>query len=117
MSYKKQFEAAKKAKVIDKINPAFIKFEKVDQTVIGAFLAKGPVSGKDEDSTYNQYLFSTDDGPVKFHLGSVADGEIGAQFVEGQIYAVIYKGKEKISTSREVNKFECYLVPEMPEDK
>ena len=118
MGYKEQFEKAKKAKMADKINPVFKKFEKVDDTIVGMFMAKSSVgSNKDEDGqTYNQYLFSTDEGPVKFHLGSVADGEIGAQLVEGNVYAVIYKGKEKISSTRSVNKFECYLVPDMPED-
>ena len=116
MGYKEQFEAAKKAKVADKINPVFMKFEKEGDTIVGVFLAKSPVGSNKDEGSYNQYLFSTDDGMVKFHLGSVADGEIGAQLEVGTVYAIVYQGKEKISPTRDVNKFECYMVPEMPED-
>jgi hypothetical protein len=116
MKYKQQFEAAQKAKVAEKLNPTFITFDKPKDTVIGKYLFSHTVPGKKEGEFYYQYLFETDDGKVKFHLGSVADGEIGSQFVPEKVYAITYLGKEELGGGRSVNKFDAFEVPEMPTD-
>jgi hypothetical protein len=116
MNYKEQYEKAQKAKAGKKLNPDFITFDNPKDMVVGRFLNAHPVPGKKEGETYNQYLMETDDGLIKFHMGSVADGEIGVQLAIGGVYAIIYKGKEDLGGGRSVNKFDCYEVPEMPED-
>ncbi len=58
------------------------------------------------------YIFSTDEGLVKFSLGSAADNEVAAIFGEGGVYAIKYQGKEEIGGGRSVNKFEISeIVP------
>lgn len=111
MTYKEQVEKAQKAKTAERINPQFITFENKGDEVLGSFLARNEVPGKREDTTYFQYLFDTDEGPVKFHLGSIADGEIGAQLKEGQVYLIIYQGKEELGGGRSVNRFDCFRIP------
>ncbi|GAI56426.1 unnamed protein product [marine sediment metagenome] len=59
---------------------------------------------------YNQYLFETDEGLVKFALGRSGDGEIGAVLEKGHVYQVEFLGQESISGGRKVNKFNCIEV-------
>jgi len=111
MNVSKAAIAAVKANDAESIAPDFVQWEKKGQQIAGAYVAKSLVdSGNREGKPYNQYLFDTDSGRVKFHLGSVGDSEIGAQFLEGEVYVVEYQGKEEIGRSRSVNRFNCYHV-------
>jgi len=104
-SYKELYAAAKKAKAIKQLTPLYHKWEKDGDTVIGAYINQNPVQSRLGGTEYNQYIFETDAGLVKFALGRSADSEFASMFGKGVVYAITYKGKEKISGGRQVNRF------------
>jgi hypothetical protein len=104
-SYKKLYEAAKKKKALKLLTPDFHKWQDTGEVIVGAFVSRNPVQGKLGGVEYNQYIFETDDGLVKFSMGAAADREVGDLFVPGAVYSIEYLGKESISGGRSVNKF------------
>ena len=105
LSYKEQYEKAKKAKTVIQLTPEYLEWNKPEQQIVGAFISRGEVSSSSGGGTYFQYVFETDDRNVKFHMGTNADNDVGASFKPGVIYSIIYMGQEEISTTRRVNKF------------
>jgi len=104
-SYKELYEAAKKAKSLKQLTPVYHKWEKTGECIIGAYISHNPVQSRLGDTGYNQYIFETDNGLVKFALGRSADSEFAPMFGKGVVYAITFKGKEKISGGRTVNRF------------
>jgi len=113
-SYKDQLAKAKKGNTTRSLVPKYHDFKSDGELIVGAFVSLAAVDGQAGEKSYNQYIFDTDEGLVKFHLGSAADNEVAAQFVEGMVYAIEYEGKEEISRNRSVNKFDIFEV--MPSD-
>jgi len=105
MSFEKYYQKQKKAKVIRQLTPAFMEWKTKGQTLIGAFVSKASVQSKSAEQTYYQYIFETDNGLIKFHLGKATDNEIAEVFQRGVVYAVTFNGKEQIQGGRSVNKF------------
>lgn len=106
-TYQQIYDAAKKAKATKTINSKYTKWQEAGQTIIGAFVSSHSITSKLNDGEYKQYLFETDNGPVKFALGAVADSEIGELMVQGCIYAIEYEGKEELTGGHKMNKFNC----------
>lgn len=115
MSYKKQFQDAKTAKKTRDLSPDYREWKKDGDQIVGRFLAKNSVAGQLAGKNYNQYLFDTDDGLVKFALGSATDNEAGALMGVGGVYAVLYHGKEDLKGGRSINRFEIVEI-EAPSD-
>jgi len=109
-NYVKQLEVAKKAGQLKDLTPEYRKFEKKGDLIVGAFISKALVSSGLGEAGYNQYVFDTDDGVVKFHMGKAADNEVSEVFTPGMVYAITYQGKESISGGRTVNKFDVVEV-------
>ena len=105
LSYKEMYDKAVKGKTARQLTPVYLEWKKPEQQMIGAFISRGEVSSSTGGGSYFQYVFETDKGNVKFHMGTNADNDVGAVFVPGVIYSIIYMGKEEISTTRRVNKF------------
>ncbi|MBD3425706.1 MAG: hypothetical protein GF409_00585 [Candidatus Omnitrophica bacterium] len=101
---------AEKAKTAARLTPVFKQFEKAGDEIIGAYISHAAVGSEGEGKPYNQYLFETDEGLVKFHMGSAADTEYAAQFQKGNVYLVRFQGKEAIKGGRTVNKFDVFQV-------
>jgi len=104
-SYKEMYADSKKGGAVRQLTPAYKEWKKAGDQVVGAFISKNLISSSVGEGSYNQYVFETDDGVVKFHMGHATDTEVGEQFVKGMIYAIEYLGQEKISGLRSVNKF------------
>lgn len=115
-TYKELYEQAKKDKSLKPVTASYLRWEKDGQEVIGQFISKSPVTSSLGKGEYNQYLFKTDEGMVKFALGSSNDNEIGAIMKKGLLYRVIYKGKEDLQNGRRVNRFECEHIPADPDE-
>lgn len=111
MNYKELAEKALKAGKGVNLTPKFINFTEEENTIIGKYLASSPVQSSVSDGTYLQYLFDTDIGLIKFHLGSACDHETGVVMKVGNIYHIVFLGKEKISATREVNKYHIEEIP------
>ena len=105
LTYKEMYEKAVKAKTARQLTPEYLEWKTPKQQMVGAFISRGQVTSSTGTGTYFQYVFETDDGNVKFHLGSNADNDVGAAFVPGVIYSITYLGQEEISTTRRVNKY------------
>ena len=114
MSYKDVKKAAKTNKTQKELGVLFVEFNKVDTSVLGEFVGVHQVAGQKDGTYYNQYVFKTDDGPVKFQCGGVFDSEGGAMMEIGGVYEVTYRGQEDLKGGRRVNKIDlvCYSLPQ-----
>ncbi len=104
--YAKMYADAQKDKSVKKLTPKYMKWEKAGQKVIGAFVSKSVIGSRLNDKEYNQYLFDTDEGLVKFALGGVADAEMSAILVPGVVFCITYLGKTDLEGGKRVNKFD-----------
>lgn len=111
MSYKDQYEKAYKAGETQDLTPTFTRFEEKGDVMIGKLVSFNSVQSSLGEGSYNQYLFDTDDGLVKFSLGKAADSELASQFVAGGVYRIEFLGNEKIGKGRTVNKYEVVQIP------
>ena len=105
MNYADQKKAAKTNKTMQTIDVAFTQFKDKGDSILGKFLKRTEVESTREGQTYQQYLFDTDAGKVKFHLGRVADGEAGSLMRIGCVYEIVFQGQEAIGGNRRVNIF------------
>lgn len=115
-TYKELLTEAEKTKTIQPITADYIKWEKEGQSILGRFIASAPVNSSMSEGTYNQYLFETDDGLVKFALGQSHDNEIGKVMKRGSVYHIVYEGKEDLPGGRKFKKFTCSHVPFASDD-
>ena len=118
-TYKEHYDKVKKARSVRQLTPRYIKWESEGQVIIGAYVSHAPVVGRLGGKTYNQYIFDTDEGLVKFALGTASDNELSAQFERGMIYAITFQGQDEIAGGRKVNKFQVeeFGVSEAFEDE
>lgn len=105
MGYKEQFSQAKKDKKGKSLSAKYVEWKDKGQVIVGRLLSKNEVSGQIGGRPYNQYLFETDDGLIKFALGTATDGEAGALMVIGGVYAVTFEGQENLTGGRKINRF------------
>jgi len=117
MTYKEKVAKAMKNGKSINITPKFINLTMEEPLVMGRYLVASSVQSSVSEGTYLQYLFDTDDGLIKFHLGAACDAEIGSIMKIGNIYAIEFLGQEKLSGSRSVNKYHIEEIPDEPEAK
>jgi len=110
MGYREQFDKAKSANAVKSLSAKYVEWKEVGQQIIGELVAKNPVHGQLGGSDYNQYLFNTDDGMVKFALGRASDTEAGAMMQAGGVYSITYGGQEKLKGGRKINRFDVVEV-------
>jgi len=108
--YSKIYQDAKKAKKIKAIGTKYYQWEAEGDQLIGAYLSHNKLPSRN-GGTYNQYLFDTDDGMVKFALGAAVDSEADEYFTRGVVYAITYKGKSRSIASG--NEFKDFLIEEV----
>lgn len=109
-SYKELYEAAKKSKTTRELTAEYLKLNKKGDNVLGRLVGVNAVQSTMGGGEYNQYLFETDDGLVKFAMGRAGDAEIGAVMETGKVYRIEFQGQEEISGGRRVNKFDCIEI-------
>ena len=104
-TYKEAYEQAVEAKRVKTITPKYVEFKKKGEQIVGKFIGKASVKSSMDDSEYNQYIFDTDEGMVKFAMGGATDKEVSQSLKPDSIYVVTFNGQEKLSGKRTVNKF------------
>jgi len=104
-TYKQMYEQAVKDKAVKQLTPVYMEWKKPNDQVIGAFISRGVVESSGGGGQYYQYVFETDKGHVKFHMGRATDNDVGTSLVQGVVYCITFLGKEEISGGRRVNKF------------
>lgn len=110
MNYKDMVKQAEKVGGAKLLSPIFKEWKKEGESVVGKLLAVAAVQSTLSTGNYNQYLFETDDGHVKFHMGAATDKEAGALMRVGGIYSITYRGEIRITKGRTVNKFEIVEI-------
>lgn len=116
MKYKEAYTSAQKDKRMSKVTPDYLEWKKEGMFIVGQFVGVSAVASSRGEGSYNQYLFHTDDGLVKFAVGSATDKEIVPLIKQGEVYHIQYLGKEKLDKTRSVNKFMVHHV-ELSEDE
>lgn len=104
-TYKQMYDKAVKDKTVEQLTPEYMEWNKPDDQVIGMFVSRGVVESSGGGGQYYQYVFETDDGRVKFHMGRATDNDVGSSLTPGVVYCITFLGKEEISGGRRVNKF------------
>lgn len=122
MLYQEMYDRARKSNEMKCLTPMYMEWERTGQLVVGKFVSVVPVASSVSEGQYNQYLVDTDAGLVKFAMGTATDREIEPLLRREHIYVFTFKGKEKLSGGRSVNKFlveeiltgEVIDIPEKP---
>ncbi len=109
-TYAELYKAAEKSGNVTELTAIYKKWSKKGDIIIGAFVGKTEVTSGLSGTNYNQYLFDTDDGLTKFHLGKGGDSEIGQVMKTGCVYRIEFLGKEEISGGRSVNTYKCVEI-------
>lgn len=109
-SYNELYKNSKQNKTAKSLTPNYVKWDKEGQMIVGAFISYSPVQSRLGDKEYNQYIFETDEGLVKFALGRSADNEVTPVLARGLVYAITFQGKESIAGGRSVNRFDIEEV-------
>ena len=110
MNFRELMKRANEKGVGRDLTPLFMEFKKDGDNIVGKFVAVSSVQSGISDGTYNQYLFETDEGLIKFHLGAATDKEVLPNMVVGKIYSIAYRGKERIQGGRSVNKWKVVEI-------
>lgn len=100
------YEASKSNKQVTQLSSQYVKFIKEGDMVVGKFMSLYHIPKHPGGGDYNQYVFQTDDGLIKFAMGQVNDNEAGALMQIGSVYAVRFMGGVEISGGRTVNTFD-----------
>lgn len=110
MDYEALYKQKQKDKEVVDITPLFVRFPNVDDYRVGRFIDTIEVESQQTGGHYMQYIFDTNDGRIKFHMGANADREIGSVMKKGCVYFVQFKGTEDIGHGQSVNKWSVLLV-------
>lgn len=112
MGFKQMREEAERVGATKVLTPEYVEFKKEGDEIVGRYRGRVAVKSKLSEGEYFQYLFDTDDGPVKFAMGRVTDGEAGALMEVGKVYGITYDGNVKLEGGRSVNRFGIVEVSE-----
>jgi hypothetical protein len=108
--YADMLEEAKEEGTAKLLTPTFYQFSEVGDTVVGKYLDSLRVVNEKTQKEYNQYVFETDEGVIKFSLGNVTDKEIAPFLDRGKIYSFEFLGQHKIGGGKKVNKFKVLCL-------
>ena len=103
--------AALKNKKATSLDSTYWKPEAKGDTRVGRFMEKYSVMSSINQGEYNQYLIETDDGTVKFSMGSAADKEYGERFAYGELYVFEFDGQESLGGGKSVNRWKISHIP------
>lgn len=105
MNYEQLAAKALKNGETENLTPEYYEWKEEGQVIVGAYRNKVEVDSSQNQGSYYQYMFDTDIGLIKFHMGKATDGEAGCEFKEREIYHIEYQGQVKLKGGKSVNKF------------
>lgn len=108
---KERLEEARKRKGAISLKVEYLKFEKPGDAVLGEFVSKTLIEGKEFDGLYCQYVFNTDAGPVKCHMGGAFDQEYAEMLKPGTLYLIEFTGTDDIGHNRVIKRYNVLEVP------
>lgn len=110
MDYEKQYDEAVKEERTENVKAQYLTLNEEGDVITGRFLGIGKVISNLNNKEYNQYLFDTTDGLVKFPLSSTVDVEAETIFEEGDVYRIEYLGEQKTQKGYKVKDFDIRHV-------
>lgn len=112
MDYEKEYDEAVKEGRTESVRAQYLTMDTEGDIIVGRFVGIGQVVSSLNDKEYNQYLFDTSDGLVKFPLSSTVDVEAERIFKEGQVYKIEFLGTTKTQKGFTVKDFDIRHVIE-----
>ena len=112
MDYEQEYDRAVKEERTEVVRAQYLTLDEEGDKITGRFVGIGKVVSSLNDKEYNQYLFDTSDGLVKFPLSSTVDVEAERIFKEGEIYRIEFLGKTKTQKGYTVKDFDIRHVIE-----
>lgn len=110
MTYEEMAKKAKEEGRSRALTITFVPWERVGQNIVGRLVTVTNITSRKTEGTYNQYVFHTEKGMVKFQCGNFFDHEQGMLMSVGGVYEITYCGKKKLPQGNEVNQFETVLI-------
>jgi len=111
MNYQELWLQAEEQKKIEDVTPQWVPWEAEGQFIVGRFRGSSEVTSSLGEGTYQQYLFDTDEGLVKFSLGRATDNELKTVMVIGHVFQITFLGQVKIKGGRHLNQFKVQTIP------
>lgn len=111
MSYTERFEAAEAAGKIKSMEVQLIEWEEEGQCIIGELVEYEEYQSPQYKQVCQKYLFDTDDGRISVICGVVTDRILAHPENKGNIFRIIYVGKEKGKKSGRIfNRFTVEML-------
>ena len=111
MDYEKQFEDAEKEGKAERVTAMRFVF-KENEPLVGMYLGRDLIAAQKKGMADSySYRFDTKDGPVTCFISSAYDKAHGEAMIEGAIYKITFKGKQKISGDRTFKIFDVRRAP------
>ena len=116
MTYKEMAERADREQSAVVLTPVFKTFGMVGDSILGRYMSAQEVKpSSGEGQPYRDYVFETDEGLVRFHLGAQTDKELsGAMFIGG-VYRITYREEVKLAKGRRTKKYDVVQVQASPQ--
>ena len=112
MKYAEMKKEIEKTKGGINLTPSYMEWKKEGDNVTGRLMSISQVKSSLSEGFYNQYVFETDNGLVKFRLGGATDNETGKLMHVAGIYIIEFLGKEKIKGGKSLNRFKVIEIDE-----
>lgn len=104
--YGQMLKDAQKDGRVQRVTPKFVEFKDKDEQVVGRLMGQQTIKSTKNEGTYQHYIVESDNGLIKFAMGSATDGELSATLKRGGVYAFKFLGQEDLGGGRRVNKFD-----------
>ena len=110
MSYKDMYIEACGRGEVERVTPTYFEFVNKEDSLVGEMVSFSIIRSGLNEGEYNQYIFNTDDGLVKFALGGATDREVAPLLSRGCVYHIVYLGQEELKGGKRVNKFDVTRI-------
>lgn len=113
MGYKEAYRQAQEEGTLIDMTPELIKFSTEGQTEVGKLISIKENQSRfgEGGQTYRLYTVKTDERLIIFPMGQVSDQRYEGMLKPGEVYAFVYKGKEKTAQGTSFNNFEVVRIP------
>ena len=110
MSYKKDFDDAKKAGQVTDMTYSSFEFKAAGDSIIGELMDIQEVHFDKTDSDVNKYILKTDEGLQSIILGAIGDGQLKGRIRTGDIMRAEFIEKKDLPGGRTANIFTIQII-------
>lgn len=110
MSYKDQYDDAKKKGKTEQVTTNIHTWEEEGEKIIGLVYGIEPFVEGQFETEVNKYIIDTDDGFVSTVLGSSTDKQIAKKVAKGNVVCITFEGKKHLKDGKSVNLFNIEVL-------